>query len=127
MTPTDLRALAARVLGEEPSETLLIEVRDAAFPAPRGYGGPYERWQHKVAALGRLIRGGHRFEFAFAMIPAGWRILAIEQTDEGYTARIGRGIFIASNCYTPVADLPRAVTAAGLMARAAEMEAINAE
>jgi hypothetical protein len=71
---TDLRALLAlaeRVEREDLTETLLIEIRDAAFPAPRGYGGPYERWQHKMAAMGRLIRGGHYLEFAAGTMPEG--------------------------------------------------------
>lgn len=131
MTPDDLRALAARVLGEEPSE----ELRNAVLVA-LGW-----KMDIKPLAAGLLplmqSPAGHvtslppnpltSHDAAFGAMPAGWRILAIEQTDEGYTARIGRGIFIASNCYTPVADIPRAVTAAGLLARAADMEAEHAE
>lgn len=70
-----LLALADRVEREDLTETLLIEIRDAAFPAPRGYGGPYERWQHNQAAMGRLIRGGHYLEFAAGLLSARWSVL----------------------------------------------------
>jgi hypothetical protein len=115
MTPTALRALAARVLAEEPSD----ELRDAVLDAIGHHVPPgafYDLWRPNPLTS---------HDAAFDAMPAGWRIITITQTDHGYIAKIGRGIFFAHNSYTPVPDLPPALTAAGLLARAVDAEASN--
>lgn len=128
MTPTDLRALAARCCSGETGSALLVEVKEAIFPPPRGYGGPYERWQHKIAAFGGLIRGRHFLEFSVALMPTGWSVLVHAQP--AICAVMASLDFAADKQRTVAAEAPTehlARTAAALLVRAAEMEAAHAE
>ena len=130
MTPTDLRALSARVLAEEPSD----ELRNAVLVALG--------WEMDIeplaAGLLPLMQSpaGHvtslppnpltSHDAAFGAMPAGWRICWIEQGDNGYSVTLLH-FDLALVASAEATDLPRAVTAAGLLARAAEMEAAHAE
>lgn len=134
MTPDDLRALAARVLGEEPSE----ELRNAVLVA-LGWKMDIEPL---AAGLLPLMQSpvGHvtslppnpltSHDAAFGAMPAGWMVFGIAERERGgfdvalYKPRHPTEMIVTATSPTL---LPRAVTAAGLMARAADMEAAHAE
>lgn len=117
MTPDDLRALAARVVAEEPTFALECEIRNAVEP-----DGP---------TVPRRYLTSH--DAAFGAMPAGWRIIKLmEQVEWGFSVEIWKQgcpiIWVRPSVDLPAGlTAPRAVTAAGLMARAAEMEAAHAE
>ena len=126
MTPADLRALAVRVLSKETSlelETAVLEAMGweyiekdhlwAKFVPPDDY---------ENRTFVQLPRPYASHDDAFAAIPEGWRLRTIAQTDDGYVAKLGKGTFSVHNAYTPVPDLPRALTAISMIARAVDLE-----
>lgn len=116
MTPTDLRALAARVLGEEPSDELRNAVLDAiGHHVPSG--AFFDMWRPNPLTS---------HDAAFGAMPAGWRVRT-GWLDDGSFYAFSRHADHDDTVHANAPTLPRAVTAAGLLARAAEMEAINAE
>lgn len=107
------------------SDAVLFEARDAAFPKPRGYGPDYERWQHRMAHLGALIRSGHYLEFAAAMMPAGWNVSIEQLSDKWVVTAVGPADYTGSAYQIEEACAPDekpARTAAALRVRAAMME-----
>lgn len=115
MTPTDLRALAARVLAEEPSDELGDAVQDAIGTARWTFddnGRGYRR--HTPNPLTDLNASA-------AAMPAGWMIISITQDKAGFHVAIQRPWQpTVSRASAPTEPLAR--TAAALMARAAELE-----
>lgn len=131
MTPDDLRALAARVVGEEPSD----ELRNAVLVA-LGWKMDIEPL---AAGLLPLMQSpaGHvtslppnpltSHDAAFGTMPAGWMVSHIAQDAGGFYVELYPIASMGHLVNAAATDLPRAVTAAGLLARAAEMEAAHAE
>ncbi len=136
MTPDDLRALAARVLGEEPSRELDADIWDAlglTYAAELAAKDWMRRHKNRprrdyLLAWSPAFTASH--DAAFGAMPAGWRIWGIEHRDDGYRVALfepDQGGTIRVKVDVDGPTLPRAVTAAGLLARAAEMEAAHAE
>lgn len=135
---TDLRALAARVLGEEPSRELDADIWDAlglTYAAELAAKDWMRRHKNRprrdyLLAWSPAFTTSH--DAAFGAMPAGFTV-QITQEDRGLwrvdvSARWDTDDEMTEWLFDVHApSLPRAVTAAGLMARAAEMEAAHAE
>lgn len=125
VTPADLRALAARVVAEEPSRELDADIWDAL-------GLTYAA---ELAAKDWMRRHGNRprrdyllawspaftisHDAAVAAMPAGWSFIIRVQDDGWSSVSAAKGDRVVKE---GAPDFPRALTAAGLMARAAEDE-----
>jgi CubicO group peptidase (beta-lactamase class C family) len=128
---TDLRALAARVLGEEPSRELDADIWDAlglTYAAELAAKDWMRRHKNRprrdyLLAWSPAFTASH--DAAFGAMPAGWMVFGIAERERGgfdvtlYKPRHPTEMIVTATSPTL---LPRAVTAAGLLARAAEME-----
>lgn len=120
MTPTDLRALAARVLAEEPSRELM----DAVLIEMGWITDGKDYWRRRGSLTWQRFPPPNPLtshDAAFAAMPAGWTYRA---SNDGCIHVIvwqkiePDGIIIAHEALS----LPRALTAAGLLARAVDAE-----
>ena len=118
MTPTDLRALAARVLAEEPSRELM----DAVLIEMGWITDGKDYWRRRGSLTWQRFPPPNPLtshDAAFAAMPAGWILLCVTQTRTEFSVSAhnpNRSLTIIRATCT---DLPRALTAAGLLARAA--------
>lgn len=126
-----LRELSARVLAEEPRRELDADVAEV-IGLSEWIALKYQDWlagdddTPSLQAEFRRVyapRYTTSHDAAFAAMPAGWRIWEIIHTDEGFIARF---YHVDRRWPTPMPqpcpDLPRALTAAGLLARAVDAE-----
>lgn len=134
MTPDDLRALAARVLGEEPSDELRNVVLVALGwkmdiePLAAGLLPLMQSPAGHVTSLPPNPLTSH--DAAFGAMPAGWMLVI--STAPGKNCTVDAAWDYGDGpepdpenwrtAHAEAPDIPRAVTAAGLLARAAEME-----
>lgn len=125
MTPTDLRALAARVLADEPSD----ELRDAVLIA-LGWYVPMNISQYWLRPDGSPCHDSQppnpltSHDAAFAAMPAGYPVI-IEQHPSAWLVTVMRQhgpTYQQSVCSVEATTFPRALTAAGLLARAVDAE-----
>lgn len=123
MASDHLRALAARALAEEPSR----ELRGAIWAA-LGWTQDGQYWQHKDTPNSRQMFEPDNpltsHDAAFGAMPAGWRVRT-GWLDDGSFYAFSRHADHDDTVHANAPTLPRAVTAAGLMARAVEMDASN--
>ena len=135
MASDQLRALAARVLGEEPSRELDADIWDAlgltyaAELAARDWMRRHKNRPRRdyLLAWSPAFTASH--DAAFGAMPAGYSVI-IEQHPSAWVVTVMRQhgpTYQQSVCSIEAPTLPRAVTAAGLLARAADMEAAHAE
>lgn len=113
MTPTDLRALAARVLAEEPSDELRSAVLDAiGHHVPDG--AFFDMWRPNPLTS---------HDAAFVAMPAGWTVHLFQTRDGDWHVQLyDPSCMMRWATLNPIPSLPRALTAAGLLARAIEAE-----
>lgn len=132
MASDQLRALAARVLGEEPSRELDADIWDAlglTYAAELAAKDWMRRHKNRprrdyLLAWSPAFTASH--DAAFGAMPAGWRVRT-GWLDDGSFYAFSRHADHDDTVHANAPSLPRAVTAAGLLARAAEMEAAHAE
>lgn len=127
MTPDDLRALAARVVGEEPSDELRNAVLVALGwkmdiePLAAGLLPLMQSPAGHVTSLPPTPLTSH--DAAFGAMPAGWTLHLFQTPDEGWHVQLyDPSCMMRWATMDRATDLPRAVTAAGLLARAADIE-----
>jgi hypothetical protein len=138
---TDLRALAARVLGEEPSRELDADIWDAlglTYAAELAAKDWMRRHKNRprrdyLLAWSPAFTASH--DAAFGAMPAGWMLVI--STAPGKNCTVDAAWDYGDGpepdpenwrtAHAEAPSLPRAVTAAGLLARAADMEAAHAE